>query len=107
MDQDTYLNLMRFPPEWLQWQMLPESFVASQSVLYQPGHESASEHDRHGVFQWWLRQNATPDVLVNLARLTWLDPDQTMAQTVRDHIALQSGFNSEVGHALSNPYKRA
>ena len=107
MDQDSYLSLMQFPSEWLSWQMLPEDFLAAQAASYEPGHEDASEHDRHGVFQWWLRQQPDADVLVKLARLSWLDPDQLMAQSVRNLIAQQPCNDSDVSYALSNPYRRA
>lgn len=59
-----YLRLMNFPAEWEAWGMLPRSFGSEQSVLYEPGHEGASEHDRHSVFQWWLRQNPPTETLV-------------------------------------------
>jgi hypothetical protein len=104
MDQGTYLTLMQFPPEWLSWQMLPVDFLAEQASRYETGHEEASEHDRHGAFQWWLRQQPDADVLVKLVNLTWLDPDQSMAGSVRRCIEQQLHHNADVGHALRNPY---
>jgi hypothetical protein len=107
MDQSIYLRLMQFPPEWLSWQMLPVEFLAAQASNYEPGHEDASEHDRHGVFQWWLRQQPEISVLIKLVNLSWLDPDQLMAGYVRQCIAQQSHQNADLNHALSNPYRRA
>jgi len=107
MDQVTYLRLMQFPPEWHSWQMLPVEFLAEQISRYEPGHEDASEHDRHGLFQWWLRQHADADVLVKLVNLSWLDPDQPMASYVRQCVTLQTNHNADVDHALINPYTRA
>lgn len=107
MNHDAWLELMRFPPEWVAWHMIPEALAAIQLAGYEPGHEDASEHDRHGAFQWWLKQQPAPEILVQLARLSWLDPDPLMARHVRDCIARQSGDNAEVRDALATPYQRA
>ena len=80
--------------------MLPLAFVSDQSALYEPGHEEASEHDRHGVFQWWLRQRPSVATLVRLVELSWLDPDQIMAGYVRECIARQPSLSQEVQMAL-------
>jgi len=100
MELRRYLELMEFPAEWEAWDMLPRAFVNEQSASYAPGHEEASEHDRNGVFQWWLRQNAPAETLVKLVELSWLDPDQVMAESVRESIARQPNFDNEVDAAL-------
>lgn len=107
MELDHYLKLMEFSPEWLEWGVLPLDFVTAQAGSYQPGHEASSEHDRHAVFQWWLKQNPSADKLVLLARLAWLDPDQIMAGHVRELIAQQKGADPLVAVALQTPYHRA
>ena len=106
MTIDEYLTLMQFPPEWRLWDMLPLDFAMEQMELYQQGNESASEHDRHGVFQWWLRRNPSAGTLVQLAQLSWLDPDHPMAGYVRECIGTQPHCNAEVRLALSTPYRR-
>lgn len=106
MTHSDWLKLMQFPPEWTAWNLIPFALATEQLSGYEPGHEAASEHDRHGAFQWWLRQQPGPDVLVRLAQLSWLDPDPPMGQYVRDCIARQSGNNAEVAHALATPYQR-
>ena len=107
MTHTDWLELMQFPPEWAAWNLVPAELATVQMAGYQPGHEEASEHDRHGAFQWWLTQQPSPEVLVQLARLSWLDPDPPMAQYVRDCIAKQSSYNAEVEDALATPYQRA
>ncbi len=107
MTHSDWLKLMQFPPEWTAWNLIPSELATMQLSGYEPGHEGASEHDRHGAFQWWLKQHPRPEVLVQLARLSWLDPDQPMAQYVRECIAKQSGKNAEVGNALATSYQRA
>jgi len=102
-----WLKLMQFPPEWLGWQLIPTELAAIQLAGYDPEHEGAPEHDRHGAFQWWLKRNPSPETLVQLARLSWLDPDQPMALYVRECITKQPGCNTEVTDALSIPYRRA
>lgn len=107
MDRQSYLDLMQFPPEWQEWGMLPIEFVDAQRAEYKASHEQGSEHDRHGVFQWWLKQGLSVEQLIRLSHLTWLDPDQTMAGYVRECIAKRPQLNPVVAAALTTPYHRA
>ena len=107
MTRDSYLRLMAFPVEWSAWGMLPEALIDRQIDAYEPGHEAASEHDRHGAFQWWLRQEPTEDQLVALARLSWLDPDAIMGAHVRQCIAARLPLAPGVAAAIASPYHRA
>ena len=107
MTLDEYLALMQFPKEWRLWNLLPEDFAREQMSLYVPGNEQASEHDRHGVFQWWLRRKPSADVLVRLAHLAWLDPDPPMAGHVRECIGAQPHCDADVRLALNTRYERA
>ncbi|HZX78562.1 hypothetical protein [Lysobacter sp.] len=104
MELSRYLTLMNFPAEWEAWDMLPRAFVSEQSALYELGHEEAAEHDRHGVFQWWLTQNPPTETLVKLVGLSWLDPDQVMAGAVRQCIARQPDLSKEVNSELQRPF---
>ena len=106
MTLDQYLALMQFPAEWQLWKLLPVEFAQQQMALYRAGDEAAPEHDRHGVFQWWLRREPMPDVLIQLACLSWLDPDPLMGRHVRECISAQPNCNAEVRYALSTPYER-
>lgn len=101
-----WLKLMQFPVEWQEWGLLPSELQAEQLARYEPGHESAPEHDRHGAFQWWLRGNPGPEVLAKLARLSWLDPDPTMAAYVRESIARHTQCSQAVLDLLAIPYAR-
>jgi hypothetical protein len=60
MTHTDWLNMMRFPPEWTEWGLIPDALAAIQLAGYAPGHENASEHDRHGAFQWWLERAPSP-----------------------------------------------
>lgn len=81
-----FLTLMRFPMEWLSWNLYPDELFEGQFGLYEPGHERGSEHDRNGAFHWWLNRDADMDTLWKLLSLTKLDPDQLMAQDARRYI---------------------
>jgi hypothetical protein len=107
MTDTEYLRLMRFPPEWVEWRMVPYAFLRTQMASYVPGNEAAPEHDRHGVFQWWLRQKPDGDALIRLARLSWLDPDADMGAYVRTCLSGQENFGPAVETAMSTPYRRA
>lgn len=101
MTQQEWLQLMRFPTQWSDWSLVPEALVAELVTRYVPGQENSPEHDRHGLFQWWLRQEPPSEVLVKLARLTWLDPDPQMGAYVRECIAKQC-VDPEVASALAH-----
>lgn len=106
MTHADWLNIMRFPPEWVEWGLIPDELAAIQLAGYAQGHEDGSEHDRHGAFQWWLKRDPSPAILILLARLTWLDPDQRMAGSVRKCIAKHHHCSAEIHHALATPYTR-
>ncbi len=107
MDRDSYIEIMAFPGEWERWGMLPDESLALLIAGYEPGHEAASEHDRHGVFQWWLKRQLTTEQLITLARLSWLDPDPHMGGYVRECISSHAGFTPAVAEAIASPYHRA
>src|SRR5262245_13112389 len=95
---------MGFPPQWLSWGLLPSELATIQLDGYAPGHEDAAEHDRNGAFQWWLWQEPPKEILLKLARLTWLDPDPLMAEYVRQSIAKAKACDEDVQRALVEPY---
>ena len=107
MRLEEYFELMRFPPEWVAWGMFPAEHAQEQMALYEPGHEHGSEHDRHGCFQWWLRQDLSAEKLVTLARLSWLDPDEPMGGYVRECIAKHADYTPQIEQALRVRYERA
>ena len=106
MDRKTYIELMAFPSEWTDWEMLPDESIRQMLETYEPGMENASEHDRHGAFQWWLRAQPTDAELVKLVRLSWLDPDKLMGGYVRECIASRPGLSPSVAEAVASPYHR-
>ena len=103
MTHAEWLQLMGFPSEWTTWDMIPAELAECQLNGYEPGHEDASEHDRLAAFQWWLEREPDADVLVKLARLSWLDPDPLMARSVRQSISKQPRCDASVAEALRAP----
>jgi hypothetical protein len=106
MNHEHWLKFMKFPEEWASWDLLPRELQELQSDRYELGQEHASEHDRHGAFQWWLKRDPSPEILVKLARLTWLDPDPKMSDYVRKSIGSLATCNALVQKALITPYVR-
>ena len=92
---------MQFPEEWETWGMIPNEWLAGAMESYEQGMEAASEHDRHGAFQWWLKRRPSSDRLAVLARLSLLDPDQVMADSVRDGIRSAESYGADVEAVLS------
>ncbi|GAA6142611.1 hypothetical protein [Hydrogenophaga sp. 5NK40-0174] len=97
MTEEEFVQLMRYPEEWVLWGMLPEEVIHVQMGEYEPGSEAASEHYRNGAFHYWLRQEPDKGVLIQLVRLSFLDPDQRMAEWLRqDNIAKAMHCDEEV-----------
>ena len=101
MKLQSYLELMSFPREWTEWNMVPLELIAEQMKSYELGMENASEHDRHGAFAWWLRQELDAAQLVQLVQLSWLDPDEHLGSFVREAIVTRPIVYPEVIAALS------
>ena len=94
---DEYLSLMQFPEEWRTLNMIPDDEWLSEAVrLYRPGHEDGSEHDRYGAFQFWLRRYPSKDQLMNLVKLSFLDPDPPMASAVRNDVSESPNCDGDV-----------
>ena len=83
--------------------MVPaDEYMNSLIESYTPGMENASEHDRNGAFHWWLKRDPSEAKLTTLAKLTWLDPDPLMAESVREYIRKAVNYSSAVEAELSN-----
>ena len=95
-----FLRLMKYPPEWLEWDMYPDELFEHQILGYEEGNENGSEHDRNGAFHWWLRRDLMTDQLRKLVLLTFRDPDQLMAADAREYIARRHDLTQEVRDLL-------
>lgn len=91
-----FLELMRFPAQWNEWEMYPDELFQVQRNFYQPGNEVGAEHDRCGAFHWWLKKCPSKDQLRKLVELSYLDQDQLMAEDVRRHIRQAKNFDAEL-----------
>jgi hypothetical protein len=96
MTRSEYIALMRFPPQWELWGMLPDAYLTRAISAYRPGHEDASEHDRNGAFHYWLRQRPSKSQLLTLYRLSLLEPDIDMAADWRNHLAKADACDGEL-----------
>jgi hypothetical protein len=103
MKKPEFLNLMGYPPEWLDWDMYPDELFEKQLPMYREGDERGAEHDRNGAFHWWLKQGMTADQLRNLVLLTFKDPDPIMAQDVRKRIQSRNDLPQDVKELLATP----
>lgn len=87
---------MRFPQEWISWGMYPDELLEWQLPRYEPGHESASEHDRNGAFHWWLRRQPSKEELQKLIRLAALDPEPLLGEDLRQYFRKAATFDDEL-----------
>ena len=93
-------EVLHFPKEWLTWKMYPESLFLEHRKQFQPGNESDSENERNETFHYWLSRELTEDQFTKLIKLSFLDPDPTMAEDVRDHIRKHKNCPQKVKKSL-------
>ncbi len=96
MTKEQFLQIMRFPPEWITFGMYPDELAQWQTSGYEPGHEDGAEHDRNGAFHWWLRRSPTKDELEKLLRLAALDSDSLLGNDLRKYIRQASAFDERL-----------
>lgn len=87
---------MRFPTEWIEFEMYPDELFQWQLSRYEPGHEDGAEHDRNGAFHWWLRRSPTKAELGKLLRLAALDPDPLLGDDLRKYIRQAPAFDDQL-----------
>lgn len=88
--------MMNFPMEWNTYGMYPDKLYLLQAGSYQEGDEQGSEHDRNGAFHWWLKSEPSKHELALLMKLTYLDPDQLMANDVRGYIRQAKNYDCDL-----------
>lgn len=99
MNKNAFIKLMRYPREWVEWDMLPDELINEQLAQFKPG--SSAERYRTDAFHFWLRREPSKAILLKLIRLSYLDPDPLMAYCLRkDHIARAENVDEEVSRAL-------
>ena len=87
LSKEQFAALMRFPKAWLAWEMYTDEVFRTQRDDYTPGSEAAPEHYRYGAFRWLLSRPLTDEVIRKYVALTFLDPDQAMAESARRDLA--------------------
>lgn len=96
MTKEDFLKIMNFPIEWNIYGMYPDELYLLQIKDYQEGDEQGSEHDRNGAFHWWLKRDPNKNELALLIKLTYLDPDQLMANDVRGYIRQAKNYDCDL-----------
>lgn len=87
MKTEDYLELMRFPKEWQELGMVPDEEYISDHIFHlKPGMEHTPEHARHEAFHYWLAREPSTEQLERLAKLSFLDPDVEMGESIRAEI---------------------
>ena len=87
MNKKYFLKLMKFPNEWLLWNMYPKDLADFQIKEYRKEHINSSEHTRFGAFNWWIVHAKKTEEIAKLIELSYLDSDQGMASHVRERIS--------------------
>ena len=102
MNAQDFLDMMRFPAEWQAWGMTPdEDYIQDMIMHLKPGMEHEYDHFRHHAFHHWLTREPTRDQLEKLVRLTFVDPDQEMARSIRAEILAQPNCDAGLRAMIS------
>ncbi|MDP4078346.1 hypothetical protein [Acidovorax sp. A1169] len=96
MNKTEFLQLMRFPNEWLSSGMYVDDLFVWQLAGYAPGHEEGAEHNRNGAFHWWLRKNPDKRSLSRLLDLAAADPDPLLGLDVLLHLEKSPHYDNEL-----------
>ncbi|SCM51376.1 hypothetical protein BN1044_00838 [Hafnia alvei] len=105
MEKKEFLSLMKFPDEWTELDMYPDELFTGQLKLYKSDNDSdGSEHYRNGAFHWWIKINPSNLFLLNLVKLSFLDPDQLMAEDIRSYIIKQINYDEKVEGMMKEMY---
>lgn len=87
MNTNEYLEMMRFPKEWRELQMVPDDdYIKDQVFKLKPGMEHTPEHARHDAFHYWLAREPSTAQLEALTQLSIVDPDAEMGESIRAEI---------------------
>lgn len=102
MTKKEFIQLMQYPREWLEWDMLPDELINAQMAEFAPGSEQATERYRNAAFHYWLQSRPSKVILLKLIRLSYLDPEPLMSYVLRkDHIAnAENAHDEDVAQAL-------
>ena len=101
MTRNEFIQMMQYPREWLEWDMLPDELIDAQMAEYQLGSEHDSGRFRNAAFHFWLRKRPGKEVLLKLIKLSYLDPDPLSSYAFRkDCITNAENSDDEVAQAL-------
>ncbi len=102
MTKNEFIKLMRYPREWLVWDMLPDELINRQLAEYAHSSEQAAKRYRNAAFHFWLLKTPGKEILLKLIKLSYLDPDPLMSYVLRkEHIAhAENADDEEVAQAL-------
>ena len=101
MTRNEFIQLMQYPREWLEWDMLPDELIDAQMDEYRAGKEHVAGLYRNAAFHFWLRKKPGKEILLKLIRLSYLDPDPLASFVLRkEHIANVESMDPDVVQAL-------
>ena len=102
MTKYEFIQLMQYPREWLEWDMLPDELINTQMAEFARGSERAAERYRNAAFHFWLEKKPCKEILLKLIKLSYLDPEPLMSYVLRkDHIEnAENAHDEDVAQAL-------
>lgn len=101
MTKNEFIQLMQYPREWFEWDMLPDELINGQIAEYAPASEQTAERYRNAAFHFWLRKKPDKEILLKLIKLSYLDPEPLMSYVLRkEHIANAENVDEDVAQVL-------
>ena len=101
MIRNEFIQLMQYPREWREWDMLPDELIDAQMAEYQSRNEQNAGRYRNAAFHFWLQQGPGKEILLKLIRLSYLDPDPLASYAFRkEHLANTENTDEDVAQVL-------
>lgn len=100
MDKAEFMKVMQIPEEWEIFGMYPKDLFDFQMIYFEPEHIEVAEHDRQCMFHWWLKREPSEEELRKLVELSFLEPDQRMAEYARSYIRLAENYTPQIEDSL-------
>lgn len=83
--------------------MVPdEEYIADHIFHLKPGMQHTPEHARHEAFHYWLSREPSAQQLELLTRLSLLDPDAEMGESIRAEILKFSNCSDELRKLIAS-----
>lgn len=81
-----FLSRLMAHIDWMNFGMYPDELFMIQVIRHKKRHEQSSEHNRNGMFQFWLNKKMSNEEMIKLKKLALLDCDKSLQDFILKQI---------------------